>query len=189
MTAALEGGEWSAARSGRTLPPAKTRYSLYRRLGGPHGRSGRVENLVPTGIRSRTVQPIVSRYTDWATRPLVMNWYLHYLTYKRSSNEQCGLLKITLLWNLKPCSLVDTCNDFGGACCLCLRYGRASLCRSWRRGLSPDCVGYPDYCVSWLRSVPRYKHPGSTPDLPTIASSLFISIYCYWPITPSFHIL
>jgi len=28
-----------------------------------------VENLVPTGIRSRTVQPIVSRYTDWATRP------------------------------------------------------------------------------------------------------------------------
>ena len=29
----------------------------------------RVENLVPTGIRSRTVQTIVSRYTDWATRP------------------------------------------------------------------------------------------------------------------------
>jgi len=27
------------------------------------------ENLVPTGIRSRTVQSVVSRYTDWATRP------------------------------------------------------------------------------------------------------------------------
>ena len=27
------------------------------------------ENLVPTGIRSRTVQLVVSRYTDWATRP------------------------------------------------------------------------------------------------------------------------
>ena len=26
-------------------------------------------NLVPTGIRSRTVQPVVTRYTDWATRP------------------------------------------------------------------------------------------------------------------------
>ena len=25
------------------------------------------ENLVPTGIRSRTVQPVASRYTDWAT--------------------------------------------------------------------------------------------------------------------------
>jgi len=69
MTAALEGGEWSAARIGRTLPPGKTRYPLYRRLSGPQGRSGRVENLVPTGIRSRTVQPVVSRYTDWATRP------------------------------------------------------------------------------------------------------------------------
>ena len=57
MTAALEGGDWSAARPGRTLPPGKSRYPLYRRLGGPQGRSGRAENLVPTGIRSRTVQP------------------------------------------------------------------------------------------------------------------------------------
>jgi len=62
-------GEWSAARPGRTLPSGKTRYPFYRRLGGPEGRSGRAENLVPTGIRSRTLQPIVSRYTDWATRP------------------------------------------------------------------------------------------------------------------------
>jgi len=58
MTAALEGGEWSAARPGRTLPPGKTRYPFYRRLGGPQGRSGRAENLVPTGIRSRTIQPV-----------------------------------------------------------------------------------------------------------------------------------
>ena len=64
MTAALEGDEWSAARPGRTLRLGKTRYPFYRRLGGPKGRSGRAENLVPTGIRSRTVQPIVSRYTD-----------------------------------------------------------------------------------------------------------------------------
>jgi len=62
MTAALEGDEWSAARHGRTLPPGKTRYPFYRNLGGPQGRSGRAENLVPTGIRSRTVQPVVSRY-------------------------------------------------------------------------------------------------------------------------------
>ena len=40
------------------LPPGKTRYPLYRRLGGPQGQSGRAENLVPTGIRSRTVQPV-----------------------------------------------------------------------------------------------------------------------------------
>ena len=50
MTAALEGGEWSAARPGRTLPPGNTRYPFYGRLGGPQGQSGRAENLVPTGI-------------------------------------------------------------------------------------------------------------------------------------------
>ena len=55
MTTALEGGEWSAARPGRTLPLGKTRCPLYKRLGGPQGRSGRAENLVPTRIRSRTV--------------------------------------------------------------------------------------------------------------------------------------
>ena len=35
----------------------------------PQGQAGWIENLVPTGIRSLTVQPLVSRYTDWATRP------------------------------------------------------------------------------------------------------------------------
>ena len=75
MTAALEGGEWSAARPGRTLPQGKTRYSFYRRLDGPQDRSGRAENLVPTGIRSRTVQPLVSRYTDWATGPTIKYFY------------------------------------------------------------------------------------------------------------------
>ena len=64
MTAALEGGEWSAARPGRTLPSGKIRYQFYRRLVGPQGRAGRAENLVPTWIRSRTVQPVVSRYID-----------------------------------------------------------------------------------------------------------------------------
>jgi len=60
-----------AAQPGRTLPPGKTRYLFCRRMDGPQGRSGRAEKLVPTRIRSRTVQPVVSRYTDWATRPTV----------------------------------------------------------------------------------------------------------------------
>ena len=58
MTAALEGGEWSAARPGRILPPENTRYPFYRRFGGPLGRPGRAETLVPTGFRSRNVQPV-----------------------------------------------------------------------------------------------------------------------------------
>jgi hypothetical protein len=35
------------------LPPVTTQYPLYRRQGGPQGRSGRVRNISsPTGIRS-----------------------------------------------------------------------------------------------------------------------------------------
>ena len=35
------------------LPPGETRYPLYRRLGGPQGRSGRLRKISPaTGIRS-----------------------------------------------------------------------------------------------------------------------------------------
>jgi hypothetical protein len=90
MTAALEVGEWSAARHGRNLPPGKTRHRFYRRLGGPQCRSGRAENLVPTGIGSRNVKPIVSRYTDWATGPTIFDsdfmYSLWFKFYKRLGN-------------------------------------------------------------------------------------------------------
>jgi hypothetical protein len=44
------------------LPPEKSRYPLYRRLGGPQGRSGQArKNLTPpTGFDPRTVQPVAS---------------------------------------------------------------------------------------------------------------------------------
>jgi hypothetical protein len=53
MTTAIEGGEGSASRHGRSLLPGKTRYPLYRRLSGPQGRSRQVRKISPpTGIRS-----------------------------------------------------------------------------------------------------------------------------------------
>jgi hypothetical protein len=61
---ALEGvgGQHNAPAA---LPPGKTRYPLYRRLGGPQGRSGRVRKVSPPpGFDPRTVQLLVSRYTD-----------------------------------------------------------------------------------------------------------------------------
>ena len=70
-------GEWSATCPGRTLPPGKTRYPLYRRLGGPQGQSGRTENHVPTGIWSRTVQPVASRSADWATWPTLWQYVFY----------------------------------------------------------------------------------------------------------------
>jgi len=72
------------------LPPGKTRNTFYGRLGGPQGRSGRAENLFPTGIRSRTVQPVVSRYTDWATRPT------RNILYRFHNTQRDGLSKKTV---------------------------------------------------------------------------------------------
>jgi hypothetical protein len=70
MTTALEGGEGSASRPSRSLPPGKNRYPLYRRLDGPQGRSGQLWRILsPTGFDPRTVQLVPSRYTDYATRP------------------------------------------------------------------------------------------------------------------------
>jgi hypothetical protein len=70
MTTALEGGEGSASRPGRSLPPGKTRYPLYKRLGGLQGLSEQVRKISPPpGFDPRTVQPVASRYTGYATRP------------------------------------------------------------------------------------------------------------------------
>jgi hypothetical protein len=61
-------GEGSAWRPGRILPPGKIRYPLYRRLGGPQRRFGQARKISPPpGFDPRTVEPVTSRYTDWAT--------------------------------------------------------------------------------------------------------------------------
>ena len=52
LTSALEGVD-GQRHSPTALPPGKTRYPLYRRLGRPQGRAGRVRKISPpTGIRS-----------------------------------------------------------------------------------------------------------------------------------------
>ena len=69
LTSALEGDEGAASRSGRNLPPGKTRYPFYRSLGGPQGRFGQVRKVSPPpGFDPQTVQSAGSRYTDYATR-------------------------------------------------------------------------------------------------------------------------
>ena len=46
----------------------KTRYPLYRRLGGPQDRSGRLRQISPPqGFVPRTVQPVASVHTDCAS--------------------------------------------------------------------------------------------------------------------------
>jgi len=49
------------------LPPRKTRYQMYRRLGGPQGLSGRVRKISKQPeFDPRTVQSVASRYTGLA---------------------------------------------------------------------------------------------------------------------------
>ena len=65
LTSTLGGSGWSTPRSGRFTSRKERRYPLYRRLGGPHGRSGRVRKISPRpGFDPRNVQPVSSRYTD-----------------------------------------------------------------------------------------------------------------------------
>ena len=48
------------------LTPGKTRYLLYRLI-GPQSRWGRARKILPPpGFDPRTVQPVASRYTDYA---------------------------------------------------------------------------------------------------------------------------
>jgi hypothetical protein len=70
MTMTLEEGEGSASRPGGSLHLRKTRYPLYRRLGGPQGRYGQVQKkLPPPRVDPWTAQPVASRYTAYTTWP------------------------------------------------------------------------------------------------------------------------
>jgi hypothetical protein len=97
MTTALEGGEWSAARPGSTLPPGKTRYPLYRRLGGPQGRSGRARKISPPpGFDPRTVQPVsrsLYRLSQPAHRLIRIYAYLQ-LVFVTEKENSC----LSYLW-------------------------------------------------------------------------------------------
>ena len=77
LALALDGGVGGQQHAPAALPPGKTRYPLYKRLGGPQGRSGQVEKISPlSGFEPRTVQPLVSRYTDRAI-PAPKHTYIH----------------------------------------------------------------------------------------------------------------
>ena len=105
MTNGTRRGEGSAWRPGRSLPPGKTRYPLYRRLGGPQGRSGQVRKILPpSGFDPRTVQPIASRYTDWATRPPCLEMPCHNFISVQSASK--------LHWNT-----TDHISVTVGTCC------------------------------------------------------------------------
>ena len=107
MTSALRwGGDQHHAPA--ALPPGKTRYPLYRRLGGPQGRSGRVRKISsPTGNFLFTF----SQITNSVEQSFLRSWhvlsqstiYPHYLWkpkvhYRNHPTPVCALSQINLLY-------------------------------------------------------------------------------------------
>ena len=67
LTSALYGAGGQRYAPAALLPEV-TRYPMNTRLGGPQGRSGQARKISPPhpGFDSRSVQPVASRYTDYA---------------------------------------------------------------------------------------------------------------------------
>jgi hypothetical protein len=60
-------GVGGQCQSSAAFPPKITQQPVWRRLGGPQGKSGLVRNTSPpTGIRSSGRSALACRYTDWA---------------------------------------------------------------------------------------------------------------------------
>jgi hypothetical protein len=76
------------------LPPGKTQYPFYRRFGGPQDRSGPVQKISPPPeFDPRTVQPVASRYTDWAIETHAVTGGIILKTLEDSSVRVACLLK------------------------------------------------------------------------------------------------
>jgi hypothetical protein len=101
MTSAYRWGVGGQHHAPAALPPGKNRYPLYRRLGGPQSRSGRVRKISPTpGFDLRTVQPVASRYTDWAIPAPYWRIYI-YIYYVWTGCTNFMILGLPIYcWNL-----------------------------------------------------------------------------------------
>jgi hypothetical protein len=72
--------------------PGKTQYPLCRSLGGPQGWSGQLQEISPPpGFYPRTIQPVTSHYTNYATRPTI-GWVVQDISKDHSAS----------LWSSSP---------------------------------------------------------------------------------------
>ena len=96
-------GRGGLRHAAAALTPGKTRYPLYRSLGGPQSRSGRVWKISPTpGCDPRTFEPVARRYTDWAVPAPDLghvqgeNW-MSTIVYKRNVNATVARCELSHL--------------------------------------------------------------------------------------------
>jgi hypothetical protein len=130
---------------------------MYRRLGGPQGRSGRPENLVPTGIPSRTVQPVVQslyRLSYPAHKNDLHTEYeitIHILTYSMVQS---------LLEQLTGLQLVKTFPAFHGT-----------------RRFITALTSVRHLSLSWASSIQFiYPHPTSWRSIPILSTHLRLGL-------------
>jgi len=89
-------GGWSAPSHDRFTPGKETRYPLYRRLGGPRGRFGRVREISSQpGFDPRTVQSVASGHR-------VCTVPAHSSLPKLKKKNQCSF--VLLLDNKETCT-------------------------------------------------------------------------------------
>ena len=79
------------------LPPGKTRYPLYRRLGGPQGRSGLTQKIshLPE-FDPRNVQPAASRYTEYAIYKVTLLTEHHMMIDKEPISTAIKIMNLKL---------------------------------------------------------------------------------------------
>jgi hypothetical protein len=81
------------------LPPGKTRYPWYRRMGDPQDRVRKISTL--PGLDSRTLQLVASSYTDWAI-PAHLSYSLHLIlpapTYRYLKSKSFSSMGFSFQW-------------------------------------------------------------------------------------------
>ena len=125
------------------LPPGKNWYLLYRRLGAPHGLSGRVRKTSdPQGFYSQNVEPLASRCTDCPIPAHVTLFMYRKLFWKKKGPQ-------TTVWQTAGRGLLNTdlwqsaTGTFNGSCTQSYFYGIQ--------------VNYRFFCARLLRYT-RYVH-------------------------------
>jgi len=65
------------------LPSGKTGYPLFRKLGGPQGRSGLLRKIpLPPGFNPRNIQAVASSYADYAIEAHFLPQYIAKIMFR-----------------------------------------------------------------------------------------------------------
>jgi hypothetical protein len=98
---------WVVSAKPRPLCAGKDPVPLYRRLGGPQGRSGRVRKMsLPLGFDPRTVQPVASPYTDSA---ILLPLTHRSVICRTGTYYRCSLTYARFLFRVPIRNLICTC--------------------------------------------------------------------------------